>query len=99
MPEAISDAVSEHALQTIGEPDVQLDTSEGPDKFGQEPISVRVSVEVLPEIELGQYRELELSRRVRPVNDTDVDNMVDGLRESSASLCRSKIEAPHWATL
>jgi len=86
VPEAISEAVSEHALQTIGEPDVQLDTSEGLDKFGQEPISVRVNVEVLPEIALGQYRGLELSRRVRPVNDEDVAMMVDGLRESSASL-------------
>src|SRR5258708_23797428 len=86
VPEAISNAISEYSLDTIGEPDVHLDNEKGLDKFGEEPIAVHVNVEVLPKIELGQYKGLEVARRVRPITDTDVDSVIDGLRENSASL-------------
>src|SRR6267378_4817429 len=86
VPEAISNAIAEHSLDTIGEPDVHLDNNEGLDKFGEQSISVHVNVEVLPRIELGEYKGLEVTRRVRPVKEEDVDGVIDGLRESSASL-------------
>src|SRR6202171_2826547 len=53
---------------------------------GAEPISVNVKVEVLPKVELGQYKGIEVTRRVRPVADEDVDRVIEGLRENSASL-------------
>ena len=86
VPEAINKAIDEHSLETIGEPEVHLDTDESLQKFGEEPISVNVKVEVLPRVELGQYKEIEVVRRVRPVADADVDRIIEGLRENSASL-------------
>src|SRR6266480_4380548 len=86
VPEAINKAIDEHSLETIGEPDVHLDTEESPQKFGEEPISVSVKVQVLPRVELGQYKEIEVARRVRPVADADVDRIIEGIRENSASL-------------
>jgi len=86
VPNAISDAIDQHALQTIGEPDVHLDNAEAIDKLGDTPISVKVNVEVLPKIELGQYKGLEVSRRTRPVTDQDVERVIEGLRENSASM-------------
>jgi len=86
VPEAISNAIVEHSLNTIGEPEVHLDNKDGLDKFGEDPISVHVNVEVLPEIELGKYKGLEVARSVRPVTDEDIDKVINGLRESSASL-------------
>ena len=59
VPEAIANAITEHSLETIGEPDVHLDNNEGLDKFGEEPISVHVKIEVFPKIELGQYKGVE----------------------------------------
>src|SRR5712671_1625088 len=55
VPDAINEAIEKHELNTIGEPDVQLDNTEALEKFGEEPISVRVNVEVLPRVELGNY--------------------------------------------
>lgn len=86
VPQAISDAVTASALNVIGEPDVHLDNNEGLDKFGEQPISLHVHVEVFPEVTLGQYKGLELSRHVRPVTERDVEEVIEGLREGSATL-------------
>ena len=86
LPGAVSDAINEHELTAIGEPNVHFDNDEQFEKFGEQPISVKVDVEVLPEVKLGTYKGLSAVKRVRPVTDNDVEKMIDGLRESSASL-------------
>ena len=86
VPDAINEAIGKHSLATIGEPDVQLDNAEALERLGEDPISVKVNVEVLPEIKLEKYKGLEAGRRVRPVSDEDVDHMIEGLRDASASL-------------
>lgn len=86
VPEAINEAIQEHSLETIGEPEVHLDNDEALQKFGEEPISVHVKVEVLPRVELGEYKGVAVARRVRPVADEDIDRIIEGLRENSASL-------------
>jgi trigger factor len=86
VPQAVQDAIAEHALDVIGEPELHLDNSEGLDKIGTEPINVHVHVEVLPEITLGEYKGIEAARRVRPVTDEDVNRVIESLLEASASL-------------
>jgi trigger factor len=86
VPPAIEEAIREHKLVVIGEPDVHLENAEGLDKIGDAPLSVHVHVEVLPEVELGQYKGLEAARMTRPVTDEDVTRVIEGLREASASL-------------
>jgi len=86
VPDTITAAIDKHELATIGEPDVQLDNTEALEKFGEEPIAFHVNVEVLPKIDLAEYKGLEAVRRVRPVTETDIDRVIDGLRETSASL-------------
>jgi trigger factor len=86
VPEAIESAITENALDVIGEPDVHVDNTEGLDKLGALPISVHVHLEVWPKVELGEYKGLEAGRRVRPVADEDVERVLEGLREQSAAL-------------
>jgi trigger factor len=86
VPQAVQDAISEHSLNAIGEPELHLDNSEGLGKLGTEPISLHVHVEVLPEVTLGEYKGLEAARRVRPVGDEDVERVIQGLLDNSASL-------------
>jgi len=86
VPEAVSGAIAEHSLETIGEPGVSLENEEALQKLGEQPISVNVSVEVIPNVELGEYKSLEVAQRVRPVKDEDIDRIIEGLRENSASL-------------
>lgn len=86
VPSAIQDAISENGLEVLGEPDVHLDNEEALNQLGQGPLSVHVHVEVMPQVELGQYKGLEASRQRRPVTDEDVGRVIEALRESSASL-------------
>ena len=86
LPDAVNSAIDEHSLSAIGEPDVQLDNTEALDHLGDQPLTVKVGLEVLPNIELKEYKGLETTRRVRPITDADIDRVVEGLRDSSASL-------------
>ena len=86
LPEAVQQAVEEHKLEPLGEPELNLENSEGLDQLGQQPISFNVSVEVLPEIKLGKYKGLEVTRSTRPIKDEDVDRVIESLREGSATL-------------
>ncbi|MBD0373133.1 MAG: trigger factor [Pyrinomonadaceae bacterium] len=86
VPQAVQDAIEEQKLVVLGEPDIHLDNTEALEKLGASPVSLHVHVEILPEVELGEYKGLEAARRLRPVTDADVDRVIEGLREQSASL-------------
>ncbi|HWN09683.1 MAG TPA: trigger factor [Pyrinomonadaceae bacterium] len=86
VPSAVNEAIKKHELDAIGEPDVQLENAEALDKFGEQPIAVKVNLEVLPKIDLKNYKGIEAGRRVRPVTDTNVDEMLEALRETSAAM-------------
>jgi trigger factor len=86
VPEAVNEAIIKHELNTLGEPDVELDNTAALEKFGDEPLSVKVNVEVLPKVALHDYKGLEVVRRSRPVTDTNVDEMLEALRETSAAM-------------
>jgi trigger factor len=86
VPLAVDEAIKEHAPTAIGEPDVQLDNAEALEKFGEEPLSVKVNVEVLPKVELQNYKGIEIVRQTRPVTDKNVDEMLEALRETSAAM-------------
>src|SRR6266550_9462749 len=70
IPDAVNQAIDKHELNAIKEPDVELENAAGLEKFGEEPISVKVNVEVLPKVEVQDYKGLEVARRVRPITDT-----------------------------
>jgi len=86
LPDATQKAIEEHQLEPLGDPELNLENTEGLDRLGDQPISFNINVEVLPEINLGNYRGLEVARRVRPVEDKDVDRIIESLRENSATL-------------
>jgi len=86
LPDAVQKAVEQHQLEPLGEPQLNLENTEGLDQLGQKPISFNVEVEVLPEIQLGEYKNLQAARRTRPVNDEDAERVIESLRENSATL-------------
>ena len=98
VPEAVDEAIKEHAPNAIGEPDVQLDNAEALEKFGEEPLAVKVNVEVLPKVELQNYKGIEIVRQTRPVTDANVDEMLEALRETSAAMQPVEDRLPRWAT-
>jgi trigger factor len=86
VPQAVNEAINEHNLNAIREPDVHLENDEALEKFGEQPLALHVHVEVLPEVELGAYKGLEVARRVRPVADADVDEWLTRMGEAGATM-------------
>ena len=86
VPDAVNEAINKHELNALGEPDVQLDNTEALEKFGEEPLLVNVKVEVLPKVELQDYKGIEAVRKTRPVTDANVDEMLEALRETSGAM-------------
>jgi trigger factor len=86
LPEAVNNAINEHSLNALGEPEVEVDNTTALERLGEEPLTIKVGVEVLPEVQLETYKGIEVNRRKRPVTDADLDRMIEGLRDNSASL-------------
>jgi trigger factor len=86
IPEAVNNAIIEHSLNPLGEPNVELDNTMALERLGEDPLSIKVDIEVFPEVPLDNYKGIEVNRRKRPITDADVDRTIEGLRESSASL-------------
>ena len=86
LPEAVNNAIIEHSLDALGEPNVELDNTAALENLGDEPLTLKVGVEVLPEIKLETYKGLEVTRRKRPITDEDVEKMIDNVRDGYATL-------------
>jgi trigger factor len=86
LPDAVNEAIVEHSLVALGEPNVELDNTAALERLGEEPLTLKVDVEVLPEVKLETYKGLEVTRRKRPITDAEVDKMIENVRENSASL-------------
>ncbi|HEU4508001.1 MAG TPA: trigger factor [Pyrinomonadaceae bacterium] len=86
LPNAVNNAIVEHKLVVLGEPDVQFDNTEALERLGEEPLTLKVTVEILPDIKLDTYKGIEATRIKRPISDDDVNKMIESLREASASL-------------
>ena len=81
LPHSLSDAIREKELKVIGEPSIEnLD-------FGDdESIDVTFVVEVIPDFELSNYKELPITKRVYKIRDEDVDKTIERLRQGQAEL-------------
>lgn len=80
LPRFFDDAVKEQQLSPVGEPvfdDLKFEDGS--------PLSAKVSFEVLPSFELGEYKNLEVSETVKPVTDAEIDEAVERLRNGAAT--------------
>ena len=81
LPSAVETAVEQHKLRIAGEPGVdKLDFAD------DGTLSVSVLVEVFPEFELTDYKGIEISKRVYKIADSDVDRVLERMRDESAQL-------------
>ena len=80
VPEHIERAVTEQKLTPVSQPQVQtLDFNEG------QPLKFKAVFEVLPEFELGNYKDLQLEMPVMDVVDEDVTKTLEDMRERAAA--------------
>jgi trigger factor len=80
VPEQIERAVTENKMVPVTQPQVdKVDfTESGPVKF-------RATFEVLPEFDLGQYKDLEVEVDDHKIEDADVDKAIEELRDRAAT--------------
>lgn len=81
VPRVVQDAVVENKLAVIGEPTIDdLILADG------QPLKLKLSVEVIPEIEISDYRGLNVTKKIRIISDEDVEKAILKARQSQASL-------------
>ncbi|OPX87903.1 MAG: Trigger factor [Pelotomaculum sp. PtaB.Bin104] len=81
VPDAYLEAVKDTGIEPIDKPQVEIvQVEEG------KPVVFKATVQVKPEIELGQYKELEVAKPVIEVTEEDVQKEMERLQNSHAKL-------------
>ncbi len=86
LPSKVAEAIQEHSLQPLAEPHLHIDDAENVVVNGSKPIGLHVHVEVMPEIPAPKYKDLEVTRRRRPVEDTEVESLIENRLKEHAAL-------------
>lgn len=77
--DSISQGIQDNKLRAMGDPSVvEINAEEGTD------ITVTANVEVLPPIEINDYKDLEVSLRIPKITDEDVEKMIEAFRQQKA---------------
>ncbi len=82
LPGWYEEAVVDAGIQTVGDP--QVDLEDLPEKGS--PLAFTIEVGVVPPAQLGEYRGVEVGRREPKVDDQEVQAELERIRESHASL-------------
>ncbi|MEW6057151.1 MAG: trigger factor [Bdellovibrionota bacterium] len=77
-------ALEENKLFAVGMP--QIETKSGADLKEGEPLTFTASIEVFPEIKVGDLSKVEVTRPSTEVTDEDVDKNIQNLRENHAEM-------------
>lgn len=86
VPDKVAEAIQEHKLHPLSEPNLHIDNPEKVKVNGSESIKLHVHVEVMPEIPLPKYEGLEVTRRRRPVEDSELDELITKRLEEQSAL-------------
>ena len=86
LPGKVQQAIEENDLSPLGEPHLHLENQDNLKLNGSEPLVASVHVEVMPEIPAPNYKGVEVTRRVRPVNEEELERVIDERRRQSATL-------------
>ncbi|MDS1030480.1 trigger factor [Bacillota bacterium LX-D] len=81
LPNAYYNAVVENELEPIDQPNVELvQAEEG------KPFIFKATVEVVPEVNLGDYTNITVEKKVKEVTEADVDKYMANLQQRHAEL-------------
>ncbi len=86
LPSMVSEAIQEHKLHPLAEPHLHIDDAENVKVNGSEPINLHVHVEVMPEVPMPKYEGMEVTRRVKPVEDAEIDDLIENRLKQEAAL-------------
>ncbi len=81
VPEVYTKAIREHDLEPVDRPKMEL----LPEEEGK-PQRLKATVEVRPEIQLGQYKDVEIEREPVVISEEDVERSIQALAKERATL-------------
>lgn len=85
VPSKVAEAIREHDLSPLGEPHLHLDDHENISVNGSQSLSLEVHVDVMPEIPTPSIDGIEVKRMVRPVDESEVDDLIQRRLEGEAA--------------
>lgn len=86
VPSAVAAAIEENDIHPLTEPHLHLENSDTVKLNGSEAVSIHVHVEVMPEIPTPDYKGLEITRRVKPVEDSQLEDLLANRLNEQAAL-------------
>ena len=86
LPAKVTEAIEEHKLQPLAEPQLHIEDAENIKVNGSQPIALHVHVEVMPEIPTPKFDGLEVTRRVKPVEDGEIEDLIANRLNQEAAL-------------
>lgn len=86
LPSRVDEAIREHKLQPLTEPHLHIDDVENIKVNGSQPITLHVHVEVMPEIPMPKYEGIEVTRRVKPVEQGEIDDLIANRLNQEAAM-------------
>lgn len=94
VPVVLSDAMTQEGIASIGQPHIdEVNIHQG------EPLRLVATTQVLPEFEVGDYRDWQFERRIMQIEPSHIDRHLERLREHHAELhtvaARAIVEGDH----
>jgi trigger factor len=86
LPDKVTEAIQDLKLQPLSEPQLHLEDAENVKVNGSEPIKLHVHFDVMPEIPMPKYEGLELTRRLRKVEDGEIEDLIANRLQEQAAL-------------
>lgn len=81
VPEALSEALVNKALRSVGEPQIdQMSLAKA------QPLRFVATVQIIPDFSIADYHTLTFERRMAPVHDDEIDQALELRRERHAAL-------------
>lgn len=88
LPDAYANAVEEAGINPVDRPEIEIDTMEK-----NKPLVFTAKVTVKPEVQLGEYKGLEVSQSDAEVTDEEIENQLKENQERFAELAVKEDEA------
>ncbi|MDQ6789004.1 MAG: trigger factor, partial [Acidobacteriota bacterium] len=86
LADKVTEAIQQHNLAPLVQPELHLDDAQNVKLNGSQPLTLHAHIEVMPEIPSPEYKDLEVVRRVKPIEDSELENFIDERRRQQASL-------------
>lgn len=80
-PEAYKKAIEENNLEPVARPDIDIEAMSR-----KEGVVIKATVALMPEVELGEYKGIEVEKKEYNVTDEDVEKELEAMQEKNARL-------------